>query len=99
MENNDEPAESDERFPNKLPKYLRLVGGLGYMRLRKTPAVIRYHNSTKKEGHEQQYSELVLFTNWRDEKKEFNPDFLMGGGHQEQKRLIQISPMSKIFRQ
>ena len=72
MDNNDEPAESDERFPNKLPKYLK-INGLGYMRLRKTPAVLRYHNSTKKEGHEQQYSELLLFSNWRKEEEEFHP--------------------------
>ena len=55
--------ERDEKFPNKLPKYICLSNGLGKMRLRNFPAVLRIHNSKKKEGHEEQYSELLLFTN------------------------------------
>ena len=74
IDNNDgNVQESHKRFPNMLPKYLQLVD-LGYMRLRNVPAVMRYHNSAKKDGHELQYSELLLFTNWRDEEKEFHPD-------------------------
>merc|ERR1711978_736533 len=30
---------------------------------------MRIHSSKKKEGHEQHYSELLLFTAWRDEKQ------------------------------
>ena len=45
--------ESDKRFPYKLPKYICLNDGLGKMRLRKSPVVIRIHNSKKKDGHEQ----------------------------------------------
>ena len=57
-----------------LPKYLSLKDGLGKMRLRFTPAILRIHTSKKKKGHEQQYSELLLFSNWRDEVEEFHPE-------------------------
>ena len=52
-----------------LPKYLSLQGsGLGKMRLRAFPAVMRIHSSKKKDGHEKQYSELLLYTSWRKEE-------------------------------
>ena len=35
---------------------------------------MRIHNSKKKEGHEMHYSELLLFSHWRDETKEFHED-------------------------
>ena len=41
------------------------------MRLRKFPAVMRIHSSKKKDGHEQQYSELLLYTAWRNEESFF----------------------------
>ena len=44
------------------------------MRLRANPAVMRIHSSRNKDGHEQQYSELLLYTNWRDEEDEFHPE-------------------------
>ena len=44
------------------------------MRLRTFPQVMRIHNSKKKEGHEMHYSELLLFSHWRDETKEFHED-------------------------
>ena len=43
----------------------------GYMRLRAIPSILRIHSSKKKEGHEQHYSELLLFVPWRDEEVEF----------------------------
>ena len=55
-----------------LPKYIELLDGLGFMRLRSYPIVLRIHNSKKKEGHEQHYSELLLFAHWRDEVVEFH---------------------------
>ena len=41
------------------------------MKLRRFPLVLRIHSSKRKEGHEEHYSELVLFVPWRDERKEF----------------------------
>ena len=53
----------------KLPKYISLESsGLGKIRLRSFPAVMQIHSSKKKDGHEQQYSELLLYTAWRDER-------------------------------
>jgi hypothetical protein len=37
------------------------------MRLRGFPSVLRIHSSKKKEGHEQYFSELMLFYPWRNE--------------------------------
>ena len=55
-----------------LPHHLRLKDNFGYMRLRRFPLVLRYHTSKRKEGHEEQYSELLLFCHWRNEVKEFH---------------------------
>ena len=57
-----------------LPRHIRLLDGLGLMRLRYYPAVLRFHTSKKKEGYEQYYSEMQLFTHWRNEEKEFHPE-------------------------
>ena len=54
-----------------LPRYIILNEGLGYMRLRFHPAVMRIHSTKKKEGSEQHYAELQLYTHWR---KEFDKD-------------------------
>jgi hypothetical protein len=56
----------------KLPKYIHLNHNFGFMRLRTFPAVLRIHSSKRKEGHEQHYSELLLFCPWRDEIKDFS---------------------------
>ena len=56
-----------------LPRYIALENGLGLMRLRTYPSVLRIHNSQKKEGHEQYYADLLLFSSWRDEE-EFHRD-------------------------
>ena len=69
-EENENYCEPNVR--NFLPKYISLKDNLGKMRLRAYPAVMRIHNSRKKDGHEQQYSELLLFSPWRDEEKEFH---------------------------
>ena len=58
-----------------LPRYVKLKSEkLGYLRLRSFPSVLRIHSSKKKEGHERQYSELLLFCPWKDEKTEFFRD-------------------------
>ena len=57
-----------------LPNYIQLQDGLGFMRLRAFPQVLRIHNSKKKEGHEKHYSELLLFAHWRNENEEFYED-------------------------
>ena len=41
------------------------------MRLRTYPIVLRVHSSKRKEGHEKHYVDLMLFSHWRDEIKEF----------------------------
>ena len=51
-----------------LPKYLTLYNDNEFMRLRAIPAVLRIHRSTKKEGHEQHYSELLLYIPWSNEE-------------------------------
>ena len=69
---------SEERVFNSetiLPKYISLKEKHGKMRLRSFPAVMRIHNSKKKNGHERQYSELQLFTAWRDENLFYSKDF------------------------
>ena len=54
-----------------LPKYLDLNSQqLGYLRLRSFPAVLRIHSSKKKEGHQQHYSEILLFSAWRNEEED-----------------------------
>ena len=67
-------GESKQNLYHLLPKYISLRDGLGLMRLRANPAVMRIHSSRNKDGHEQQYSELLLYTNWRNEEDEFCPD-------------------------
>ena len=58
----------------QLPRYISLKNNLGSMRLRAFPAVLRMHNSNKKDGHEQEYSEMLLFSSWRNEIKDLCPD-------------------------
>ena len=56
-----------------LPEYIDLSSDeLGFLKLRSFPSVMRIHSSKKKEGHEQHYSELLLFYPWRDEINEFH---------------------------
>ena len=59
-----------EDYTEKLPKYLDLENGLGGMKKRGSPVAPRFHNSTKKDGYEEYYSEMILFTPWRDEVSE-----------------------------
>jgi hypothetical protein len=67
-------GEAQQDLHHLLPNYISLKDGLGMMRLRAHPAVMRIHTSKKKVDYEQQYSELLLFTNWRNEEDEFHPD-------------------------
>ena len=60
----------EEHIP--LPECIKLKNDLGYMRLRTKPIVLRYHLSKKKEGHEEPYSEMLLFHPWRNEVEEFH---------------------------
>ena len=53
-----------------LPRHISLEEGLGYMRLRRHPAVMRFHTSKNKEGHEKYYSEMLLFSHWTNETDE-----------------------------
>ena len=57
-----------------LPTHIALKDGLGIMRLRKEPAVLRIHTSKRKDGHEKHYSEMVLFSPWMNEEKELPQD-------------------------
>lgn len=52
----------------RLPRYLKLSGDKEFMRLRAFPAVLRIHRSDRKEGHEQHYSVLLLYTPWSNEE-------------------------------
>ena len=65
-----------------LPKYIALEEDYGKMRLRAFPCVLRIHNSKKKVEHEMHYSEMLLFSKWRDEVAEFHPE--------EMKKCIEI---------
>ena len=44
------------------------------MYLRRIPKIMRMHASHKKDGYEQQYSDMQLFFPWRDEKKDLYSD-------------------------
>ena len=54
-----------------LPQHITLKENLGLMRLRRFPQVMRFHSSKRKEGHEEHYSELLLFCHWRNEVVDF----------------------------
>ena len=58
-----------------LPKYLKLSDENQFMRLRGMPAVLRIHRSDRKEGHEQHYSELLLYTPWSNEEVDLQRTF------------------------
>ena len=57
-----------------MPQYLEIEEDeKGCMRLRRFPLVLRYHNSKRKEGHEQHYAEMLLFCHLeRCKKDEFH---------------------------
>ena len=59
-----------EDYIEKLPRYLDLKNGLGGMKKRNSPVAPRFHNSTKKDGYEEYYSEMILFTPWQNEVSE-----------------------------
>ena len=54
----------------KLPMYIDLSRhGLGYMKLRKSDAVLRFHKPCKKDEHEQIFTEMQLFSPWTNEDR------------------------------
>ena len=57
-----------------LPLWIKLKAGKGTMKIRTKAIVLRYHLSHKKNGHEEFYSEMLLFSPWRDEVAELHPD-------------------------
>ena len=60
-------------FSDKLPKYIKL-DHRGYMKLRSFPLILRIHSSKKKkEEFEGIYSELLLFSTWRNENELRHP--------------------------
>ena len=62
---------NSEKF---LPQHITLQDNMGYMRLRKYPAVLRIHSSKKKDDYEEHYAEMQLYTHWRDEEEELKPN-------------------------
>lgn len=74
-----------------LPKYLKLQPEkLGSMRLRGFRQVLKIHNSKRKEGHEQHYSELLLYVPWRNEEEEFHrwsPEMCIERYHKEKEKI------------
>ena len=56
-----------------LPERIKLKNNLGQMSCRTKMVVLRYHLSKKKDGHEQFYSEMLLFSPWMNEINELFP--------------------------
>ena len=68
LKSDDQKIFNQEKF---LPKYIALTDGLGFMRLRSYPSVLRIHDSRKKDqDHEKYYSELLLFSHWKNEQED-----------------------------
>ena len=81
-----------------LPKWIMLENDLGYLKLKSHPIVPRIHVSTKKEGYESYYSEMMLHTSWRDEEKELHPKNPTKCMEEYKKRSVKISDMKeKMF--
>ena len=57
-----------------VPKYIKLKGLSGFMRCKVMPSVVRTHASNKKEGSEQFYAEIFLWSSWRKEEEEIKKD-------------------------
>ena len=59
-----------------LPQYFFFVyeGKQIYMKLRANPYVLRIYSGKRKDNIEETYSELLLFTSWRDERTTFYND-------------------------
>ena len=74
-----------------LPEHITLRENLGIMRLRRFPQVMRFQASKRKEGHEEQYSELLLFCHWRNENADFkrlNPKDCISVYNERKQELI-----------
>ena len=70
-------ANRQNEYPLEgLPKYFffHYNGKRIYMVLRANPYILRIYSGKRKDPIEETYSELLLFTSWRDEKKSFYND-------------------------
>lgn len=65
--------EKIDAYDIEVPKWILLKDGT-HMKARITPAVLRMHASKRKKGHEEQYSEMLLFLPWRNESELFCED-------------------------
>ena len=63
--------------------------GLGYMKLKQQPAVLRFHSSSKKIEVEAHYSEMLLFSHWRKESRDIKRD-VDGCLEQYQEKKLEI---------
>ena len=81
----------------KLPSYIELSNKLGFMRLRTFPAVIRYHTPKNKEGHEKYYTEMQLFSPWKDEIEELKRYSVKECNNEYQNRKLQITNIKQLL--
>ena len=62
---------SDGRQQHSLPEgtFIMLANNMGYMRLRKTPAVLRMHKYGRDDAQKQMYSEILFYRPFRREEE------------------------------
>ena len=68
---------SKEKYPLEgLPQYFFILYNKNriYFHLRANPYILRIYSGKRKDNIEETYSELLLFTSWRDEKDTFHND-------------------------
>ena len=81
----------------ELPVIIKLKKNLGYMKLRNHQIVLRYHTSKKKGGHEEFFSEMLLFSSWIDEIDELHPYDAIKCYNEYLKRLDFITSIKKTI--
>ncbi len=79
-----------------LPQYISLRNNLGYMSLRKFPAVLRVHKHKRENASEYIFSELLLFRPWRSEEELFPQDFEASFNLFSEEASVFPQPQSKI---
>merc|ERR1712020_732387 len=84
-------------YNETLPNLIQLENNLGYMKKRGCPAAPRIHQSKKKEGYEEEYSEMVLFSPWRDDVVEFERHDEEKCKAEYQQRLVNIISMRQFI--
>ena len=62
---------SDSKQSKQLPAgmYIKLADNMGYMRLRKFPAVLRMHNYAKEDAMKEMYSEILFYHPFKSEQE------------------------------